>query len=436
VPSTRAALVPLLLLLLLDASAEAAEAQPKIVVPGVSVTGGVTQDVGQVITELVLEALLNRHGVRALGPSDIKDMLDAEQQKQLLGCDKESCMAQIAGAMGADRLIAGMAGKLGDLYVVTLKLIDTHSADVTSRSSKRFRKLEEVPDAVGPLVDELLGSAPKPRELPSALKSTERAARADVMELRVFCKRVKAYAEQLQGSSYTSALVRERRALLEDMLHTPFLKELAEKEKCVREHDTRTGGRIAHEILKSTSDDQARDLRRRLLEWREMARLLELLDESFRTGLEKEKNGTGQRPESLPFEVVVKEPEVPDGTAEVKRYLDELAGAQRTLSAALEAVQKSDLARFRSLWTPVDPKRSRVATESVFNQVAGLFKSGYRIDVCPVFILSAREIEQSASRFAKSGVFDGCIRRRKEDDAYTDTVRLKKIDQGFLLDSW
>ena len=82
----------ILFLLLASADSE------KIVVPAVAVTG-VDPQIGTIVTELVLDALLNRHGVHALGPSDFKDMLDREQQKQLIGCDESSCMAEIAGAI-------------------------------------------------------------------------------------------------------------------------------------------------------------------------------------------------------------------------------------------------------------------------------------------------------------------------------------------------
>src|SRR5688572_256451 len=115
----------------------------------------------------------------------MKDMLDAEQQKMLLGCDKESCMAEIAGAMGAERLVAGSVGALGAMFVVTLKLIDTKSAQVASRASRRFGKIEEVPDAIGPLVDDLLQASPRARSTAIAvLESTDKKEKPPAMAVR------------------------------------------------------------------------------------------------------------------------------------------------------------------------------------------------------------------------------------------------------------
>jgi hypothetical protein len=425
-------------LLLLSPNARAEAEKTRIVVPAVTVSG-TTPDVGTVVTELILEALLNRHGVRALGPSDVRDMLDAEKQKQLLGCDKESCMAQIAGAMGAERLIAGMVGKLGDVHVVTLKLIDTQSAEVTSRATRKFQRIDEVPDAIGPLVDELLGAQAKARPpLPLALKSSERSARAaDVMAVDAFCKRAKAYAQRLVERPYDRSVVSERRAILDDLLHTPFLKEFGEKEGCLRSPDGRVGNALVREVLRSDSRDRATDFRRRAVEWREMMRLVDLLDESYRTGFEKEKNGAGARPASLPFEVVAKEPDAAEPTTIVNHYLEDYEAAQRTVARALEAAKKRDFAIFKPLFTPDDPKHSRSSLDYIFKQATDLSENGYAADLCPSFIRSAREIEQSAQRYQKDGVLDGCIRKKKDDYASTDTVRLKNIPgKGWLIWSW
>jgi hypothetical protein len=434
---TRSSLAALAVLVA-SAHTSRAEPQPRIVVPEVAVSG-TTQDVGNVVTELVLEALLNRHCIRALGPSDLRDMLDTEKQKQLLGCDKESCMAQIAGAMGAERLISGLVGKLGDTHVVTLKLIDTRSAEVSARATRKFQKIDEVPDAIGPLVDELLGAQPKPKAaLPPALRTPAETARAaDVMSVDVFCKRAKAYAQRLVEQGYDKSVVGERRALLDDLLHTPFLKEFGEKEGCIRSPDARVSNAIGREVLRSDTPEHATDLRRRHVEWREMMRLVDLLDEAYRTGFEKEKNGAGARPSSLPFDVVAKEPEQPDPTPATKRYLDDYASAEQTVARALEAAKKKDLPAFSALFTPDDPKHSRNTLDYSFKQATQLSESGYAVDLCPSFIRSSREIEQSAQRYQKDGVLDGCIRKRRDDSTSTDTIRLKNIPpKGWLIWSW
>jgi hypothetical protein len=409
-------------------SLAAPDVQPKIVVPKVTVYG-VQAQTADVVTELLLEALLNRHGVRALGPSDMKDMLDAEQQKMMLGCDQESCMAELAGAMGAERLIAGSVGMLGAMHVVTLKLIDTKSAQVTSRASRRFNKIEEVPEAIGPLVDDLLKASPNVRAQALAALDTEKKEKPAAMSVRDFCRRSKAYDAQLEAGPYDPRAYKERHALLEDLLYTPFLKEFDQKLLCVREHDGRTSAILWRAMQCSSDRDKAVDLRRRRAEWGELVRQVELLEEAYKTGFEKEKSGAGARPSKLPFPVSEKPLDEPENTAETRRYLDELIGASKALTVAVNAAKAKDAAAFSAAWSG---KGAKDQLERLDNAA----KNGYAIDVCPVFVLSIRDIEQNAEEFAKSGVLTACVRRVKDGYAYLDDVEMKLGKNGYQIETW
>ena len=292
--SNRTAAAPIVLCALSALLPGPATAAEQIVVPEVATTG-VEPMIATVVTELILEALLNRHGVKALGPSDVKDMLDVEQQKMLMGCDQNSCMAELAGAMGANRVIAGMVGRLGSLFVVTLKLIDTQSAEVVARASRRFSKVEQVPEAVGPLVDDLLSAKPRAQGTPAAVLEIGKAPkeRPKTMQVREFCKQMDRYARTLREAPYDVARVDERKVLLSDLLHTPFLKQFDEKVGCVRSKAGWTHSSLSRSFLRSANEKEADERRRRLLEWREMARLLELLVEAYHVGFEKEKKRRG-----------------------------------------------------------------------------------------------------------------------------------------------
>ena len=39
-----------------------------------------------------------------------------------------SCLVEIGGALGVDYLVSGSVGKLGDAFVIILKLMDVHEA--------------------------------------------------------------------------------------------------------------------------------------------------------------------------------------------------------------------------------------------------------------------------------------------------------------------
>jgi hypothetical protein len=63
--------------------------------------------------------------VRITTPKDMAALLGIEKQKQLLGCSDQSssCMAELAGALGADGLITGQVAKVGKRFQLNLKVI-------------------------------------------------------------------------------------------------------------------------------------------------------------------------------------------------------------------------------------------------------------------------------------------------------------------------
>jgi hypothetical protein len=63
--------------------------------------------------------------VRVTTPKDMAALLGIEKQKQLLGCSDQSssCMAELAGALGADGLITGQVAKVGKRFQLNLKVL-------------------------------------------------------------------------------------------------------------------------------------------------------------------------------------------------------------------------------------------------------------------------------------------------------------------------
>jgi hypothetical protein len=72
-------------------------------------------------------------GLNVVSSRDLATLLGFERQKQLLGCNEESCLAELAGALGVDALLKGDIGKLGEGYALTLKVLNAHNASVVAR---------------------------------------------------------------------------------------------------------------------------------------------------------------------------------------------------------------------------------------------------------------------------------------------------------------
>ena len=72
---------------------------------------------------------------------EIKSMLLHEQSKMLMGCDDESCLAEIGGALGVQYIVSGNVGRIGETYLLHLKLINIREAKVENRVAE-VRKVD------------------------------------------------------------------------------------------------------------------------------------------------------------------------------------------------------------------------------------------------------------------------------------------------------
>jgi hypothetical protein len=406
----------------------------KVVVPGVYAYEGVPKGAEGVLSDLLLNALLSRHNIQALGPADARAMLTAEQQRSLLGCNDETCMAELAGALGADWLIGGSVGKLDDLYVLSIQLIDARKAKVTSRATATLKNLKVAPARIGPLVDELLGARPHLRKTPPVLSQPPRQP-VESMDRETFCRLNQAYVDQLL-KPYDSRLVDMRREILADFVITPFKRQFVGKQTCIWPHQGRMSNVLKTQLNLAETREQALDAKRRYWEYGKFIDQVKLLEDEYVRGLEMEKNGTGRRLAAVPFKIEETALPVPPDTPQVRAYREIYAEAIQVLARALEAAKKGDQKAFVKLFTPRDPAVSRTKPESAFNELAGKIKNGYSIQICPLEVYSVSDIEAAASRYPERKRVDGCWRYVKGTYAGTDTVRIVKHKGKWLIDSW
>lgn len=112
------------------------------------------------LTDTVTVALSKLGVFRVLSRADIQKMLEMEQQKQMLGCDDASCLAEIGGALGVGLLVTGSVGKVGTGFIVNLTLTDTTSVEVKAREQRQVSReedlMKEVEGATRFLVRDLL----------------------------------------------------------------------------------------------------------------------------------------------------------------------------------------------------------------------------------------------------------------------------------------
>lgn len=139
-------------------------------------TSNVGAEEAALLQQIVTQSLgrLARFEVSSAG--DLRNLSDVESKRMLSGCDDQSasCLAELAGALGARYIVTGSAGRLGTLTVVTLSLVDTTNPGLTKRERIEAARLEDLPRLVDEAVSTLTGtsatsSATAPSSPPLAL---------------------------------------------------------------------------------------------------------------------------------------------------------------------------------------------------------------------------------------------------------------------------
>jgi hypothetical protein len=94
----------------------------------------VAPDVARTLTDLVTAECARDEVFRVMSGNDIRNMIALEGEKQALGCDGEqTCLADLAGALGARFVIFGRVSTLDRLFVLQLELMDATTGAVIGR---------------------------------------------------------------------------------------------------------------------------------------------------------------------------------------------------------------------------------------------------------------------------------------------------------------
>ena len=154
-----AAALPLSALLLCTASGAT-----KVALMPLPAGEGVSEKSALAITEAITGEVRRVPGVQLITEQEITSLLGLERQKGLLGCADESCMAELGGALGVDRLVTGNINKVGETWLFNLKLADVKKARVVAQADRRLRKaaIDDLLEQIPAMVTELFGAAPAP----------------------------------------------------------------------------------------------------------------------------------------------------------------------------------------------------------------------------------------------------------------------------------
>lgn len=139
-----------------------ADVGPTVAVLPLEAKTGVEPSTADVVSDNLLDQMRRSHAFsRVVSAKEIEALMGLEQKKQLLSCSSESCMAELAGALGVDFLMQGSLARLGATFVFNAKLLNVRTGVAASSVSHRLKGTSEetLLDGVGPAVVQLIREA-------------------------------------------------------------------------------------------------------------------------------------------------------------------------------------------------------------------------------------------------------------------------------------
>jgi hypothetical protein len=139
------------------ADSETAAERSRLLVLDFTASEGVNADITDVASDTYISTLKEIDRFDLATSSDVRMMIGAEQQRQLIGCDDESCMAEIAGALGAEFLSRGRLSLLDEEIILTLELFDSGAASLENQLTEALpADLSQLDDQVRAMTYKLL----------------------------------------------------------------------------------------------------------------------------------------------------------------------------------------------------------------------------------------------------------------------------------------
>ncbi len=111
------------------------------------------------LTGVIAGELAKSPALEVLSSADIRRVVELEGDKAAMGCAAESCLAEIANALGARFVVFGELARIEGTYVFSATLYDSEQGRAASRVVRRAKSAAELLDAAPGATRELVGPA-------------------------------------------------------------------------------------------------------------------------------------------------------------------------------------------------------------------------------------------------------------------------------------
>lgn len=105
--------------------------------------GGVDQSKMDALSDMLANQIREMGPFKVIGKADIEAALHLEEQKTLLGCTDDSCLAELGGALGVRYMVVGNISLFGNSWLLNLKLLDVTKVEVAKGLSRSITGAED-----------------------------------------------------------------------------------------------------------------------------------------------------------------------------------------------------------------------------------------------------------------------------------------------------
>lgn len=117
---------------------------------------GVSADAVTLLDGSVAAAMARSAGLDVVSEADLRRMIELEGQRELLGCNTESCLTEVAGALGARYVLHGRVGTLERELLLQLAIFDASTSRTVASRQTSAGSADALSRAVPALVDALM----------------------------------------------------------------------------------------------------------------------------------------------------------------------------------------------------------------------------------------------------------------------------------------
>lgn len=130
------------LLIFISFTCYAQETRTTAAVVDLEVKGGVSPGVASMLSDYLRTQLVNTNKFTIVTRENMEQILK-EQQFQMSGCTSQECIVQIGQLLGVRKMFTGSIGKVGDSFLINLKIINVQSGQIERAETERCDQCEE-----------------------------------------------------------------------------------------------------------------------------------------------------------------------------------------------------------------------------------------------------------------------------------------------------